>query len=1071
MEGQRKKNYKIRKKYGCFIIINNIRKKYNNKENLINRNKNMKSNIYINSKYINNNGKNNTNKNCSNNGNSFIFEKSKKDFNKTNLSNSISSENNKNENMIYIQKNENLKANNNNNYNNRYNNSEISSKNINNNKMNIYERNIKSKKNRNIYDKRLNFNYFNTYESGNNKIYKSHNKNIKNNANINRNQNFHKNIIQKYSLKFMYVLFVSITLFNKISVKAVNGEHLQHETTPLLSSYSVIKNISERNNFEVVQINTHHQDFNNKTTKQYNSTIIKSSLLLSSSALSLLSTEEASGMILTEELTEIKISKNEITTKSPALQHYFTSKTSISPSSSTSAPLSSLTVIETTPPSRLSVATDTSIATEHTTNDNNNVNGCYSCQMLEQIKLDNIESIKRHILLRLKLKEIPKVSPAFRLSVPPEIIESFYKDYKVDESSDTTKSEGFDDENDIYDEFEFDNDDYVSDEPNIKHEFYSIVNSLYVFPTKLTTHQHRKSEILNFSIQNNESSTISQAFLYIFIRGKDWIQRNEPNIFQNRYNKIGNDNKNSINNNNRNNKNDKINNNDNSNNKKNISASNIYNNNNNNNNSNNSNSNSNNKNEHNTDKIGNNSNITNITGNVFNNYKYNSSIVDVYNNKYKIINYNYTDTNSSEKYHNDNNNNNNSNSDERRIHVNDGNINESMSKNIEKFKYINILKYNITKNNLTSNNNYESDENYNVLNNFNKSRNGINITENNFNNTNNNDKHNYNSNNQNDGIQRTNLNTSNSTNLFNGNHTEKENNNTVSTDNTHNCNDRNIENNNNSFNNKSNSNNDNNNKNNKSSDYHGTNHYYKNGNNIYFNNSNIYSRNSKKNNFKSNKHNNNHNNNIHNNIYIILTINKVILRQNFTHTLQVAKKYCKIPNGDGQWFRVNITELVQTWASDPSLNQGIVIKTLDTSLKSLVVIDDTTNDKRNGVYIKIQTKNNRQRRSKRNTSLNCLETDKEERCCRYPLEINFQKFGWDWIIAPTTFSAYFCSGQCKLGYIQKFPHTHLMQLSTAPQPCCSPSKMSPIRLLYFNHDNILVMSTIPNMSIDQCNCS
>lgn len=30
----------------------------------------------------------------------------------------------------------------------------------------------------------------------------------------------------------------------------------------------------------------------------------------------------------------------------------------------------------------------------------------------------------------------------------------------------------------------------------------------------------------------------------------------------------------------------------------------------------------------------------------------------------------------------------------------------------------------------------------------------------------------------------------------------------------------------------------------------------------------------------------------------------------------------------------------------------------------------------------------------------CKEGDGEERCCRYPLVVDFEEMGWDWVIAP-----------------------------------------------------------------------
>lgn len=121
------------------------------------------------------------------------------------------------------------------------------------------------------------------------------------------------------------------------------------------------------------------------------------------------------------------------------------------------------------------------------------------------------------------------------------------------------------------------------------------------------------------------------------------------------------------------------------------------------------------------------------------------------------------------------------------------------------------------------------------------------------------------------------------------------------------------------------------------------------------------------------------------------------------------------------------------------------------------------------MHIEIVTKV--KHRHKRNAALDCRESDNEVRCCRYPLKVNFTNFGWNFIVAPQHFDAYFCNGECNVGYLEKYTHTHLTSLSTSAKPCCSPQKLSPLALLYFDNNNKLMYSTIPNMSVDKCSCS
>ena len=106
--------------------------------------------------------------------------------------------------------------------------------------------------------------------------------------------------------------------------------------------------------------------------------------------------------------------------------------------------------------------------------------------------------------------------------------------------------------------------------------------------------------------------------------------------------------------------------------------------------------------------------------------------------------------------------------------------------------------------------------------------------------------------------------------------------------------------------------------------------------------------------------------------------------------------------------------------------------------------------------------------------MTCDENSQETRCCRYPLTVDFEDFGWDWIIAPKKYDANYCSGECPYAFLQKYPHNHIVQQAIPTGvggPCCAARKMSSISMLYFDSANNIVFSVLPGMVVDKCGCS
>jgi len=139
-------------------------------------------------------------------------------------------------------------------------------------------------------------------------------------------------------------------------------------------------------------------------------------------------------------------------------------------------------------------------------------------------------------------------------------------------------------------------------------------------------------------------------------------------------------------------------------------------------------------------------------------------------------------------------------------------------------------------------------------------------------------------------------------------------------------------------------------------------------------------------------------------------------------------------------------------------------------------------------YLEIQVRQRTSSRSKRNLELDCDEHSAEARCCRYPLVVDFQSFGWDFVIVPRRYSAYYCAGDCPFLYFQQHAHAHVVHQQRQRQaaaggggstavaaagggPCCSPRRVSAISMLYYDDYMNIVYGHLPGMVVEQCGCS
>ncbi|XP_049915622.1 nodal-related 2 [Epinephelus moara] len=100
-------------------------------------------------------------------------------------------------------------------------------------------------------------------------------------------------------------------------------------------------------------------------------------------------------------------------------------------------------------------------------------------------------------------------------------------------------------------------------------------------------------------------------------------------------------------------------------------------------------------------------------------------------------------------------------------------------------------------------------------------------------------------------------------------------------------------------------------------------------------------------------------------------------------------------------------------------------------------------------------------------------------CRRVDLQIDFNQIGWgSWIIFPKKYNAFRCEGSCPspLGEdLNPTNHAYMQSLlkhfhpDRVAAPCCAPTKMSPLSMLYYENGEMLLRHH-EDMIVDECGC-
>lgn len=235
----------------------------------------------------------------------------------------------------------------------------------------------------------------------------------------------------------------------------------------------------------------------------------------------------------------------------------------------------------------------------------------------------------------------------------------------------------------------------------------------------------------------------------------------------------------------------------------------------------------------------------------------------------------------------------------------------------------------------------------------------------------------------------------------------------------------------------------------------------------------------------------------------------------------------KVPAHHNGWITLNVTSAVEQWAKAKQsestklklqlhllnngkkltdygiLNSGSVPKELQPFLviylvtkdapKPINIFDnqaesqllayledlrksDEASDARHRRSLKLS---NKEKCYKNNTIKPIKNVFHDKWCHKLPWNVSFIDLKWsDWIIAPDNYDASYCAGECPFPlppHIHSTNHAivqmlaHLMD-KQIPKPCCAPTKLQPITVLYYDDYSNVILKEYKNMVVQDCGC-
>ncbi|KAK7091274.1 bone morphogenetic protein 7-like isoform X2 [Littorina saxatilis] len=206
------------------------------------------------------------------------------------------------------------------------------------------------------------------------------------------------------------------------------------------------------------------------------------------------------------------------------------------------------------------------------------------------------------------------------------------------------------------------------------------------------------------------------------------------------------------------------------------------------------------------------------------------------------------------------------------------------------------------------------------------------------------------------------------------------------------------------------------------------------------------------------------------------------------------------------WLKLNVTLAADRWTLFPVSNMGMYMRVTNRRGREVkpskvgIVGKQGSADKQafmvgffrmsSELHVR-RTRSTRQRQlddvtysddpySAYGSGRNAYPQFRHQSCQRHTLYVSFRDLGWqDWIIAPDGYSAFYCNGECAFplgAHMNATNHAivqtlvHLLDPYLVPKPCCAPTKLTAISVLYFDHNSNVVLKRYRDMIVKSCGC-
>ncbi|KAG2464695.1 GDF15 factor, partial [Polypterus senegalus] len=177
---------------------------------------------------------------------------------------------------------------------------------------------------------------------------------------------------------------------------------------------------------------------------------------------------------------------------------------------------------------------------------------------------------------------------------------------------------------------------------------------------------------------------------------------------------------------------------------------------------------------------------------------------------------------------------------------------------------------------------------------------------------------------------------------------------------------------------------------------------------------------------------------------------------------------------DSGTLKVDLLDTVKEWLAGSEEELRLTVEFVSTVFPEMPVVSLMDDQ----VTLEIEMLHGKRQRTKRSSSSKEECWKSERNCCRKSLTVSFKEIGWsDWVVAPETYTMYYCDGSCPQNYKLAAMHTQIKSMlslisnGATPSPCCVPAEYEPMVLMHYNSDGKLTLTPFNDLIVTKCHCA